>query len=90
MAMPLTPQELKFQEDFIERTRQARVESGLKQQQVCDILGIDQGRYSKYEKRSPLPHHMVGRFCLVCRVSSDWLYYGGHKKTVIPDLDESA
>ena len=76
----------KYEAEFIERTRQARAEAGLTQQNVSDVLGIEQHMYQKYESRTPLPHRMIPRFCRLCRVSPSWLFYGGHKKMVPPSV----
>lgn len=76
--------EAQFKRLFTERVRDARIATGLKQWQVAELLGIPQDKYKQYEGRSYLPHHLVGRFCIVCRIDPVWLMTGKGQKPLRP------
>jgi transcriptional regulator with XRE-family HTH domain len=61
---------------FIGRVRSARMARYPTQKPICVILGLDQGTYKQYEKRSPLPHRYIPKFCAACGVSLEWLLTG--------------
>lgn len=69
-----------YREDFIGRTKRAREASGLTQAEVGVALGnIGQDTWKQYETRTPLPHHLIPRFCLLVRCDIIWLLTGkGH------------
>jgi DNA-binding transcriptional regulator YiaG len=72
--------EAQFKQTFTERVKAARVATGLKQWQVAELLSIPQDKYKQYEGRSLLPHALIGRFCLICRVNPAWLFTGEGQK----------
>jgi DNA-binding transcriptional regulator YiaG len=89
VRMGETETETQFKQLFTERVKAARVATGLKQWQVAELLGIPQDKYKQYEGRSYLPHHLVGRFCIVCRVDPVWLMTGkGQKPLRAPHVVE--
>lgn len=63
-----------FRESFIARVKSARIASGLTQVQISKLLEIDQGTYKMYETRSMLPHDLIPRFCIACRIEVGDLY----------------
>jgi transcriptional regulator with XRE-family HTH domain len=65
-----------FRSDFCARTARARLAKNWTQQQMADALAVELSTYQKYEKRTPLPHHLVYRFCLICEVEMEWLFTG--------------
>ena len=69
-----------FRAEFINRTKEARVQAGLTQQEMADILKTDQGTYKQYETRSVLPHRHVAAFCAATHVSASWLFTGRARK----------
>jgi DNA-binding XRE family transcriptional regulator len=69
-----------FKSEFIARTKQARDQSGLTQQEMADILRIKQDTYKQYETRSPLPHQYVTAFCAATHVTTQWLFTGRHRR----------
>ena len=78
-----------YKQAFIERVRSARSGLGWKQWQMAEALGIPQDHYKHYEvaglgKGRLLPHHLVGRFCLVTHVDPEWLMTGRGKKPLKP------
>jgi transcriptional regulator with XRE-family HTH domain len=75
-----TPAATLFKEEFIARTKQARKQAGLSQQDMSDILGIEQGTYKQYEVRSPLPHQYVTAFCAATHVTTQWLFTGRQRR----------
>lgn len=64
---------------FIQRTREARMSSGLSQPQIAKKLGIDQGTYKNYETIRPLPHELVPFFCEICEITPVDLYPAAKK-----------
>jgi hypothetical protein len=82
--------EAQFKQLFTERVKAARVATGMKQWQVAELLGIPQDKYKQYEGRSYLPHHLVGRFCILCHVDPVWLMTGrGQKPLKAPHIVET-
>ena len=69
MEEPLSQYEI----DFLQRTTEARA-GRYTQQEIADLLGISQSRYSKYEIRTPLPHAFVPQFCTATGVEANWLF----------------
>lgn len=76
--------ETEFKQRFMKRVADARVARGLKQWQIAEALGMPQDKYKQYEKRSLLPHHLIGRFCIICRVDPEWLVTGRGQKPMQP------
>lgn len=88
--MAESDEEQQFKQEFMLRVREARVARGWKQWQAADALGMTQDKYKQYEGRSLLPHYLIGRFCLICRVDPEWLMTGRGKRPirqfeVVPD-----
>lgn len=61
---------------FIGRVRAARKARFDTQGPMCTILGIEQGTYKQYEKRTPLPHRYIPKFCAATGVTMEWLLTG--------------
>lgn len=61
---------------FIGRVRAARMARFATQKPMLTILGVDQGTYKQYEKRTPLPHRYIPKFCAATGVSMEWLLTG--------------
>lgn len=78
MAEPET--ETQYKQRFMQRVAEARIARGLKQWQLAEALGMAQDKYKQYEGRSLLPHHLIGRFCIVTRVDPVWLVTGRGQK----------
>lgn len=76
--------ETQFKQAFTDRVKAARIATGMKQWQVADSLGIPQDKYKQYEGRSLLPHYLIGRFCIICRVDPVWLMTGKGQKPLRP------
>lgn len=73
-----------FKQEFTGRVKAARASLGWKQWQMADALGMPQDKYKQYEGRSLLPHHLIGRFCLVTHIDPEWLMTGRGKKPMKP------
>ena len=72
---------------FTERVKAARIATGMKQWQIAEAIGVPQDHYKHWEKSRLMPHHLIRRFCLVCRVDPDWLMTGrGAKPLKAPAL----
>lgn len=69
-----------YRQGFIQRTREARVQSGLTQEEMAEKLGITQGTYKNYEKNRPLPHQYVRQFCDEVGIEPTDLYPKSAKK----------
>lgn len=63
-----------FKAKFVARTAAARARAGFTQETIAAALGMKQAKYHKYEKRTLLPHVLVMQFCLLCRITPEWLY----------------
>jgi transcriptional regulator with XRE-family HTH domain len=72
--------EAQYKQAFIERVKAARDAVDMTQQQIADALGMPQDRYKQYESRSLLPHHLIGRFCIITRADPEWLVTGRGQK----------
>lgn len=82
--------EAQFKQEFIERVATARVATGKKQWQVAELLNVPQDHYKHWEKGRLMPHHLIGRFCLVTNVDPIWLMTGkGQKPLKPPHMVES-
>ena len=74
--MSKTATNAEFKGTFIARVRWARIGRGYNQAEAAELLGIEQGKYQKYETRPYLPHYLILRFCLACGVDPAWLFSG--------------
>jgi transcriptional regulator with XRE-family HTH domain len=59
---------------FCERTRAIREAMGWSQKEMAHALGIPLENYKKYEKRTPIPHRLITRYCLITGVSEADLF----------------
>lgn len=86
--MAESDKEAEYKQQFIERVREARIGTGMKQWQVAEGIGIPQDHYKHYEvvgaKGRLMPHHLMSQFCIVCRVNLEWLVTGNGKKAWQP------
>ena len=82
MADPGT--ETQYKQAFIQRVKAARIAVNMKQWQIAEALGMPQDRYKQYETRSLLPHHLIGRFCIITHVDPEWLVTGRGEKPLKP------
>jgi hypothetical protein len=69
---------------FIERVKAARGATGKKQWQVAHLMNIKQDQYKHYETGRVIPHHLIGRFCLICNIDPNWLLTGMGTKPLPP------
>lgn len=76
--------EAEYKQQFIRRVREARVGATLKQWQVAQGMDIAQDYYKHYEVSRLMPHHLMGKFCLVTRVNLEWLVTGKGPKSWQP------
>jgi hypothetical protein len=77
-------EEDEFKRSFIERVRSARIATGKKQWQVAELLNVPQDHYKHWEKTRLMPHHLIGRFCIICSVDPEWLMTGRGQKPLKP------
>ena len=75
---------------FIARTKAARKARFPTQNPILTILGLEQGTYKQYEKRTPLPHRFIPKFCAATGVTVDWLLTGEGKGPVALDTPREA
>lgn len=80
--MAETDAEAKYKQDFMGRVAEARIARGWKQWQAAEALDMAQDKYKQYETRSLMPHHIIGRFCLVARVDMAWLLTGRGRRPI--------
>lgn len=76
--------DIQYKQEFTERVATARIARNLKQWQAAEALGIPQDKYKQYEGRSLMPHRLIGRFCIICRVDPGWLITGRGQKPLKP------
>lgn len=76
VPMTETDSEHQYKQEFIQRVKSARIATGMKQWQVAELLNIPQDKYKHYEVGRLVPHYLIGRFCVVCRVDPVWLVTG--------------
>ena len=76
--------EAQYKQEFVDRVKAARIATGMKQWQIAESLGMPQDKYKQYEGRSLLPHHLIGRFCIVTRIDPEWLVTGRGQKPLKP------
>ena len=72
--------ETQYKQEFTARIKASRVATGMKQWQVAEALGVPQDHYKHWELTRLMPHHLIGRFCLVTRVDPVWLMTGRGEK----------
>jgi DNA-binding transcriptional regulator YiaG len=65
-----------FKQEFIARVKAARIATGKKQWQVAELLNVPQDHYKHWEKTRLMPHHLIGRFCIITNVDPNWLLSG--------------
>jgi transcriptional regulator with XRE-family HTH domain len=78
--MPMGPGTTHFYEATRARLREARKAAGYSQAEMAELLDITQHAYEKYETRSPLPLHLVPKFCLATRITIARLLTGEDEK----------
>jgi transcriptional regulator with XRE-family HTH domain len=65
-----------YEQEFIDRVKAARIATGKKQWQVAELMGVKQDQYKHWESGRVMPHHLIGRFCLITNVDPNWLFTG--------------
>lgn len=73
-----------YEQEFIGRVKAARIATGKKQWQVAELMGIKQDTYKHFETGRVIPHHLMGRFCLICSIDPNWLVTGKGAKPMQP------
>lgn len=61
---------------FCERTTAARLGTGMSIAEMARALGVNKDTYAKTEKRGPLPHYLIERFCRLANVDLHYLVTG--------------
>lgn len=74
----------KYEQEFIARVKAARIATGKKQWQVAELMDIKQDTYKHFETGRVIPHHLIGRFCLICSIDPNWLITGKGAKPMQP------
>jgi DNA-binding XRE family transcriptional regulator len=72
MGRATTP--TKFKADFCRRLRAARILANMSQGEAADALRVKEDTYSKYERRSPMPHYLIPKACELFRVLPNDLF----------------
>lgn len=88
VRMAETDIKAQYEQEFIARVKAARIATGKKQWQVAELMDIKQDQYKHYEvltgKGRVIPHHLIGRFCLICSIDPNWLLTGKGAKPLQP------
>jgi DNA-binding XRE family transcriptional regulator len=74
MKPPAKQSALQYRHAFLARTAQARERAKYTQAEIAEILDITQDTYKQYEKRTPLPHYLIPRFCLATKTDPAVLF----------------
>lgn len=60
--------------DYLSNIREIRMERGLSQEDVAEVLSITQQQYSRYETgQNEIPVRHIIALCRFYKISSDWL-----------------
>jgi DNA-binding XRE family transcriptional regulator len=70
LDMPKRPV-LTYNDKLCARVKVLRERRGWTQRIMAETLGISLENYTKYERRSPLPHWLLLRFCRIMGIGSD-------------------
>lgn len=71
--------EKQFLADFLARTQRLREERGFTQQDMAEALEVPLATYAKWERRSPIRHAYVFRFCGIVGCEIHYLFTGRHR-----------
>ena len=63
-----------FDRLFCEVTASLREGAGLASEDMAGKLGLSKRAYDRCERRKPLPHSLIARFCAIVGVSSDDMF----------------
>ena len=63
-----------FDRLFCDVTASLREGAGLTSEDMAGKLGLSKRAYNRYERRKPLPHSLIARFCAIVGVSSDDMF----------------
>lgn len=63
-----------FDRLFCEVTASLRLGAGLTSEDMAGKLGLSERAYERYERRKPLPHSLIARFCAIVGVSTDDMF----------------
>jgi hypothetical protein len=74
----------RYEKEFVERVKAARIATGKKQWQIAELMDIKQDQYKHFETGRVIPHYLIGRFCLICSIDPNWLLTGKGAKPLQP------
>jgi DNA-binding XRE family transcriptional regulator len=74
----------RYEKEFVERVKAARIATGKKQWQIAELMDIKQDQYKHFETGRVIPHYLIGRFCLICSIDPNWLLTGKGTKPLQP------
>ena len=63
-----------FDRLFCEVTASLRVGAGLTSEDMAGKLGVSKRAYDRCERRKPLPHSLIAKFCAIVGVSADDMF----------------
>jgi DNA-binding XRE family transcriptional regulator len=78
-----------YRDALLQRTRELREGRGFTQVQMAGFLGINLEAYKKYERRTPLPHHLIAEFCALVNTTEGYFLSGKVPKRTESKADES-
>jgi transcriptional regulator with XRE-family HTH domain len=61
---------------YIQRVRQARLNTPYTQEEMAKKIGVDRPTYTNYEIRRAMPQRYIAKFCKAAGISADWLLRG--------------
>lgn len=72
MSRTVTPTQ--FKKGFCQRLKAARIHAGFEQEDIAKALNVLPNTYSKYEKRTLMPHHLIPSACELLGIEMGYLY----------------
>jgi hypothetical protein len=64
-----------FHKRLIQNTRKFRLKAGFEDmKEFAEYLGIPYAAYAKYETRTPLPHHLIPKYCRLTQIPIKTLF----------------
>ena len=69
-----------YLQSLLRRTKDLREARNLSQAEAAQLIGVKLDAYKKYEQRSPLPHHLIPRFCRLVGTSEGFFLTGKNRR----------
>lgn len=89
--MVIDNKEALFNDKLCARVHRLRNERGVTAAEMAKMLDVPAERYRKYEYRSPLPHYLIERFCLIVGRDIEYVLTGNmNRRAVLAEVPKAA